>query len=107
MGPKTQKPGTATQYEITSLRFPEKASAADLLKLRREHWTIENKRHWVRDAVLGEDASQARTGSLPQVIATLRNTETLSVGRFNGQTKITEALRFFAANPILAVNLIK
>ena len=39
------------QYgNLTSLT-PERASAADLLKLRREHWTIENKLHWVRDAV--------------------------------------------------------
>ena len=49
--------------------MPERASAADLLKLCREHWTIENKLHWVRDAVFGEDASSARTGVIPQVMA--------------------------------------
>ena len=56
------------QYGITSLT-PQRASAADLLKLRREHWTIENKLHWVRDAVFGEDASNVRTGVIPQVMA--------------------------------------
>ena len=65
------QPRFETQYGITSLS-PEVEE--DLLKLRREHWTIENKVHWVRDTVLGEDASQARTGSIPQVIAALRNT---------------------------------
>ena len=60
--------------------------------------------HWVRDTVLGEDASQARTGSIPEVMAALRNT-VLSVLRFNGHTKIAETLRFFAANPKLAVKL--
>lgn len=93
-----------TQYGITSLS-PEIASAEDLLKLRREHWTIENKVHWVRDAILGEDASQARTGNLPQVMAALRNTA-MSVLRFHGHTKIAETTRFFASKPILAVKLI-
>ena len=49
---KTQEITSQTQYGITSLS-PEVASAEDLLKLRREHWTIENKVHWVRDTVLG------------------------------------------------------
>ena len=102
---KTGEYSSQTQYGITSLT-PEKASAEDLLKLRREHWTIENKLHWVRDTVLGEDASQARTGSLPQAMAALRNTA-LSVLRFNGHTKIAETLRFFASKPIRAVKLIQ
>ena len=93
-----------TQYGITSLS-PETASAKDLLKLRREHWTIEYKVHWIRDTVLGEDASQARTGRLPHVMAALRNTA-MSVLRFHGRTKIAEAMRFFAAEPKLAVKLI-
>ena len=58
---KTAQISSQTQYGITSLS-PEVASAEDLLKLRREHWTIENKVHWVRDTVLGEDASQAEPG---------------------------------------------
>ena len=93
-----------TQYGITSLS-PEVASAEDLLKLRRGHWTIENKVHWVRDTVLGEDASQTRSGGLPQVMAALRNTA-LSVLRFAGHTKIAETIRFLASRPKLAVNLI-
>ena len=88
---KTGEITSQTQYSITSLS-PEVASAEDLLKLRREHWTIENKVHWVRDTILGEDASQARTGSLPEVMAALRNTA-LSVLRFEGHTKISEAIR--------------
>ena len=93
------------QYGITSLT-PERASATDLLKLRREHWTIENKLHWVRDTVFREDASSVRTGVIPQVMAAMRNTA-LSVLRFTGHTKITDALQYFAAQPKLAVNIIK
>lgn len=101
---KTRERTSQTQYGITSLS-PEAASAKDLLKLRREHWTIENKIHWVRDTVLSEDASQARTGNLPHVMAALRNTA-MSVLRFDGRTKIAETLRFFASEPKLAVNSI-
>ena len=80
--------------------------SADLLKLRRGHWTIENKLHWIRDAVFREDDSCVRTGVIPQVMAAMRNTA-LSVLRFTGHCKITDALQLFAAKPILAVNLIK
>ena len=101
----TKKVKCHAQYGITSLT-PERASAADLLKLQREHSTIENKLHWVRDVVFGEDASCVRTGVLPQVMAAMRNTA-LAVLRFTGNTKITDALQLFAAKPKLAVNLIK
>ena len=101
---KTGEISRHTQYCITSLS-PEVASAKDLLKLQRGHWTIENKVHWVRDTAFREDASQARTGNLPHVMAALRNTA-LSVLRFNGYTKIAETLRLFASEPKLAVNLI-
>jgi len=94
-----------TQYGITSLT-PEKATAKDLLTLRRGHWTIENKLHWARDVIFREDASQVRTAAIPQVMAALRNT-VLSVFRFNGYTKITHTLRFFAEKPKPAVKLIQ
>ena len=43
------KTGEATHkvhYETTSLK-PEEASAEHLLTLRRGHWSIENKSHWM------------------------------------------------------------
>ena len=48
-------------YAITSL-LPERADAARLLEIWRGHWGIENRLHWVRDVVFGEDQSQVRTG---------------------------------------------
>ena len=59
-------------YAITSLP-PERADAARLLEIWRGHWGIENRLHWVRDVVFGEDLSQVRTGSAPQLLAALRN----------------------------------
>ena len=59
-------------YAITSLPT-ERADAVRLLEIWRGHWGIENQVHWVRDVVFGEDHSQVRTGSAPQLLAALRN----------------------------------
>jgi hypothetical protein len=61
-----------TVYGITSLP-PEKADAAYLLRMIRDHWRIENSLHYVRDVTLGEDACRVRRGAGPQVLAALRN----------------------------------
>lgn len=66
------KKTTEISYAITSLS-PERASAADLLRYNRGHWAIENRLHWVRDVILAEDASTARSGFIPQNTAALRN----------------------------------
>ena len=93
-----------TQYGITSLT-PTQASAKDLLALRRGHWAIENQSHWVRDVVLGEDASQVRCGVIPQVMSALRNTA-IAVLRFAGYHSVAQAVRYFAAQPLHALTLI-
>jgi hypothetical protein len=71
---RTEKGQTTADvaYGITSLR-PERADAARLLGLVRDHWRIENCLHYVRDVTLGEDACRVRKGSAPQVLAALRN----------------------------------
>jgi len=52
------------------------ATPAQLAAWIRGHWQIEALHH-LRDVSYGEDASQIRTGSGPQAMATLRN---LAVG---------------------------
>ena len=100
-GEETQK----IHYGITSLPL-EEASAERLLSLRRGHWSIENKSHWMRDTLLGKDTSPVRCGAIPQVTAALRNTA-LSVFRFTGATRIADMMKYYASNPKLAVNIIK
>jgi predicted transposase YbfD/YdcC len=60
-------------YGITSLSR-ERADAARLLELARQHWGIENGSHYRRDVTLGEAPSRVRKGSAPEVLAGLRNT---------------------------------
>jgi predicted transposase YbfD/YdcC len=59
-----------TVYAITSLTSAG-ATAADLARLVREHWSVEAHHH-VRDLSLGEDASASRTGRGPVNLATIR-----------------------------------
>jgi predicted transposase YbfD/YdcC len=88
--PGSRRWRTVTAYAVTSLALST-ASPAQLAGWLRGHWRIENWLHWVRDVDFGEDASTARTGSLPRVMASLRN---LAVG----------ALRL-AGHPNLAATL--
>jgi Transposase DDE domain len=69
---RTRRWRTVTVYAITSLTLAQ-ASPARLADLLRGHWAIENGLHYVRDVTFSEDASQVRTGTAPQVMATLRN----------------------------------
>lgn len=79
---------------VTSLPA-EVADLKRLLELKREHWGIENKLHWVRDVVFGEDKSTLHKGSGPQLLAILRNLA-LNLLRLAGIERITETLRKFS-----------
>ncbi len=93
-----------TVYGITSLR-PTQVTAAQLLGLVRAHWHIENRSHWVRDVTFGEDASQVHAGSLPQLMAALRNT-VIGLVRQTGAANLAAARRYYAANPAAALALL-
>ncbi len=66
----TGKTSRETAYAITSLASAQ-ATAADLARLVREHWTIEAHHH-IRDVTFTEDAAASRTGSGPVNLATIR-----------------------------------
>jgi len=53
----------------------------------REHWSIENAVHWVRNVTFDEDRSTVRTSTAPQVMASLRNTA-LNLHRLAGSDNI-------------------
>jgi predicted transposase YbfD/YdcC len=101
---KTGRVSEEVTCGVTSLR-PEQASAAHLEALWRGHWAIENRVHYVRDVTMGEDAGQARTGSTPPALATLRNAA-ISLLRSHGWTNIADALRHYGAGTARALTLI-
>jgi predicted transposase YbfD/YdcC len=93
--PKTGRVRHEVTYGLTSL--PAAATTpAEVEGAWRGHWAIENRVHYVRDVVFGEDANQARAGSTPQVLAALRNA-LISLLRCLGWTSITSALAHYGA----------
>ncbi len=91
-------------YAVTSL-WAHEAGPRRLLELNRGHWGIENRLHWVRDVTLGEDGSQVRTGSAPQVMAALRNA-VIGLLRMAGSGNIAAALRRNSVHPEEALALL-
>lgn len=83
-------------YGITSLT-PEEADATRLLRLYRGHWTVENKTFWVRDKVMGEDASPVATGNIVAVMASLRGA-VLNLLRGGGSDRVARTIREFNAD---------
>jgi hypothetical protein len=82
---------------VTSLG-PELAGPRDLLRLRRRHWWIEKKLHWVRDAVFGEDASTTRVDTAPEAMAALRNLALSLLDRWR-RPDVTAARQYYASHP--------
>jgi predicted transposase YbfD/YdcC len=101
---KSEQESYEEVYGITSLSR-ERATAEVIMEVVRRHWSIENKSHWVRDVVYEEDRSQVRKGSVPQVMAALRNTA-IGLMRCRGESNIAGACRRFAAQPWAALALI-
>ncbi len=92
-------PGLKAVALITSKRGKDKAteryflmskcySRQEVLRIVREHWTIENSLHWPLDVVLDEDLARNRKDSAPANLAVLRRLA-LNVARAQPDTKIS------------------
>lgn len=86
---------TVTVYAITSLDAHQ-ATPAQLAAWIRGHWQIEALHH-IRDVTYREDHSQVRTGSGPQVMATIRNLA-IAIIKLAGAASIAAATRHYARN---------
>ena len=63
----------------------------------REHWTIENRSHYVRDETQKEDRCQMRVGKALQALASLKN-RLLTLIRRHDWRNVTDALRYYGAS---------
>jgi hypothetical protein len=72
------EPQTGTRYYVTSLASPAPGSGqsaravAAVAKLSRGHWSIENKNHWKKDSVWGDDTPRQRSPVLARTLSLLR-----------------------------------
>jgi predicted transposase YbfD/YdcC len=92
-----------TVYVITSLSA-DKADAARLLDLSRQHWAIENRLHYVRDVTWREDQARTNAGSAPEALAALRNTAMTVIRRLG--FKPVEGIEHFAEHRQYAIDVL-
>ena len=70
---KTGQTSVESRYYLSS-RDAGEHTAAQWLGLIRGHWGgVENRNHWRRDALMGEDGSRSRNANLLANLALLRN----------------------------------
>jgi hypothetical protein len=67
---------------------------------------LENKVHWIRDVLLGEDAHHAYLGNTAHTMAALRNLA-LALIRLAGHTRIEQIMERHHANKMLIPALLK
>lgn len=101
---RSGKSTLAVYHGLTSLSAAL-AGPADLERLWREHWTIENRVHYVRDVSMGEDACQVRSGNAPRSLAILRNI-LLNALRSGPWRTIPAAHRALAADVSAAISFL-
>ena len=71
---KTAQTSQESRYYLSN-RLPEEQTSQEWLNLIRGHWAgVENRNHWRRDALMGEDRSRSRHPKLLANLALIRNT---------------------------------
>lgn len=91
-------------WGITSLPA-EVAGVGRLLELRRGHWGIENRLHYVKDVTLGEDRSLIHREAGPAIMSLLRDL-VVSVFHRTGHRQIAARLRYHARHPEAALAML-
>ncbi|WP_128683221.1 ISAs1 family transposase [Actinomyces qiguomingii] len=107
-GSKKSKRTTEVVYLVCSIP-PEQAPPEQVAAWIQGHWAIENRLHWVRDVTYDEDRHQLRTGSGPQVMATLRNLAISLIRTIYDDpatTSIASANRAMTRRPTKAIKLL-
>jgi|GEM_PF-792067 len=87
-------------------READEASRHPMARLIRKHWSVENKVHWPRDAVLAEDRARCRLPAIACALALLR-TSLLALVHASGFSSVTLATEHFAHNSNAAFNKIR
>jgi len=89
--------GKEKKYDETWYYISNKLhSAKDIYKGNRAHWRVESM-HWVKDVVLGEDASKIKKGNAPGNYSMIRSV-VCNILNFNGFKSIKSAIRGLANN---------
>ena len=93
IGSREGKPYQQTNYYISSLATSALAFAQGI----RGHWGIENRLHWVKDVLFGEDAAPFKDYNAATNWSFIR-TIAINLARMCGYDSLTKAERFLAHN---------
>jgi len=85
-------------FSLIAPLTPAKARPQCFLPFVRGQWSSENTSHDVRAVPFGEDRSHVRTGSVPQIVATLR-TRAISLMHRSGFSPLAATRRHAASYP--------
>src|SRR5919202_1862653 len=103
----TRKGGTRQEVKLGITSLPQmSASAEQRLTLKRGHWGIENRLHYVLDETLGEDRSPLHCGHGPDIMAILRRSA-VSALRRAGYDQIAAPLRPNCRHPQNALKVLR
>ncbi len=91
IGLRQGQPYQQTNYYISSLV----TSALQFAQAIRSHWGIENRLHWVKDVIFGEDAAPFINHNAATNWSLIR-TITINIARVSGYDSLTKAERFLA-----------
>jgi hypothetical protein len=92
-----------TRHWVTSIKAG-KYSPERLMQLARDYWSVENKNHWNRDAVWGEDRTRLRTPNAVQALALIRCTLLAPLSRA-GYPSLPQAIETMAREPADAISI--
>ena len=98
---RAKKKTTTTEVVHLICSLPmDQAQPEAVASWARDHWAIENRLHWIRDVVTGEDRHQLRTANGPQIMAALRNLAISLIRLFHGpRAPIAATTRAMAPRP--------
>jgi predicted transposase YbfD/YdcC len=82
-------------FGITNLP-KDKATPENVLELKRGHWSVENKVHYVLDELFAEDRCRCRTGTLAEVMSALRKIGISLLRRVSCGASLTSTTRALA-----------
>ena len=89
---KTGQSSQESRYYLSN-RLPAEHTSEQWLSLIRGHWAgVENRNHWRRDALMGEDRSRSRNPKLLANLALIRNA-LLTVLESSNQTRPLPEMR--------------
>ncbi len=101
-GTRAGKPYEETAYYISSITL----DASDFSQGIRGHWGVENRLHWVKDVIFGEDKAQMIDGYAAANFSIVRSF-VINLFRRNGFGSLTSAIRHCAHNILLLFSFLE